>query len=47
MDVAYVSAFAALGGSVVGGLISGIATWLAQWSQARAGHCKIAPNSGS
>jgi len=38
MDVAYVSAFAALGGSVVGGLISGIATWLAQWSQVRAGH---------
>ncbi len=38
MDVAYVSAFAALGGSVVGGLISGIATWLAQRSQVLAGH---------
>lgn len=38
MEVAYVSAFAALGGSVVGGLISGVATWLAQWSQVQAGH---------
>jgi hypothetical protein len=38
MDVAYVSTFAALGGSVVGGLISGIATWLAQRSQILAGH---------
>jgi hypothetical protein len=38
MDVAYVSAFAALAGSVVGGLISGIATWLAQRSQILAGH---------
>ena len=38
MDVAYVSAFAALGGSVVGGLISGVATWLAQRSQILAGH---------
>ncbi len=38
MDVAYVSALAALGGSVVGGLISGIATWLAQRSQILAGH---------
>jgi len=38
MDVAYVSAFAALGGSLVGGLISGIATWLAQRSQIQAGH---------
>jgi len=37
MDVAYVSAFAALGGSVVGGLISGIATWVAQRSQIQAG----------
>ncbi len=36
MNVAYVSAFAALGGSVVGGLISGIATWLAQGSQIQA-----------
>src|SRR5215467_10394660 len=38
MEVAYVSAFAALGGSVVGGLISGIATWLAQRSLIQAGH---------
>ena len=38
MDVAYVSAFAALGGSVVGGVISGSATWLAQWAQVQAGH---------
>jgi hypothetical protein len=38
MDLAYVSALAALGGSVVGGLISGIATWLAQRSQIQAGH---------
>ena len=38
MDVAYVSAFAALGGSVVGGLISGTATWLAQWAQVQASH---------
>ncbi len=37
MNVAYVSAFAALGGSVVGGLISGVATWLAQRSQIQAG----------
>ena len=37
MDVAYVSAFAALGGSVVGGLISGIASWLAVRSQVQAG----------
>jgi hypothetical protein len=38
MDVAYVSAFAALAGSVVGGLMSGIATWLAQRSQVQAGY---------
>jgi hypothetical protein len=38
MDVAYVSAFAALTGSVVGGLMSGIATWLAQRSQVQAGY---------
>jgi hypothetical protein len=37
MDVAYVSALSALGGSVVGGLISGTATWLAQRSQILAG----------
>jgi hypothetical protein len=37
MDVAYVSALAALAGSVVGGLTSGITTWLNQRAQARAG----------
>ena len=38
MELAYVSAFAALGGSVVGGLISGTATWLSQWAQVQAGN---------
>ena len=38
MDVAYVSTFAALGGSMVGGLISGVATRLAQRSQISAGY---------
>ena len=37
MEVAYVSALSALGGSVVGGLISGAATWLSQREQVRAG----------
>jgi hypothetical protein len=37
MDVAYLSALSALGGSVVGGLTSGITTWLSARSQARAG----------
>lgn len=37
MDVAYISALSALAGSVVGGLTSGIATWLNQRSQVRAG----------
>jgi hypothetical protein len=37
MDVAYVSAFAALGGSIVGGLITGAANWMAQVIQVRAG----------
>ncbi len=37
MDAAYVSAFAALGGSVVGGLISGVAMWRAQRYQTQAG----------
>jgi hypothetical protein len=37
MDIAYVSALAALAGSVVGGLTSGITTWLNQRAQARAG----------
>ena len=38
MDVAYVSALSALAGSVVGGLTSGVTTWLNQRSQARAGY---------
>jgi hypothetical protein len=37
MDVAYISALAALSGSVVGGLTSGLTTWLSQRVQARAG----------
>lgn len=37
MDIAYLSALSALGGSVVGGLISGIATWLSQHEQVMAG----------
>jgi hypothetical protein len=37
MDIAYVSALSALAGSVVGGLTSGITTWLNQRSQAKAG----------
>ena len=37
MDVAYVSALAALAGSVVGGLTSGITTWLSLRAQARIG----------
>jgi hypothetical protein len=37
MDVAYLSALAALAGSVVGGLTSGMTTWLSQRGQARAG----------
>jgi hypothetical protein len=35
MDIAYLSTLSALAGSVVGGLTSGIATWLSQRSQAR------------
>jgi len=38
MNVAYISAFAALAGSMVGGLILGIATLTAQRYQIRAGH---------
>ena len=34
MDIAYVSALSALGGSVIGGLISGVSTWLSQRVQA-------------
>lgn len=37
MDVAYISALAALAGSVVGGLTSGLTTWLSQRAHARAG----------
>jgi hypothetical protein len=37
MDVAYLSALSALAGSVVGGLTSGITTWLSQRSQSKAG----------
>ncbi len=37
MDVAYISALAALAGSVVGGMTAGITTWLSQRAQARAG----------
>lgn len=37
MDVAYISALSALAGSVIGGLVSGITTWLNQRWQARAG----------
>ena len=37
MDVAYISALSALAGSVIGGLTSGITTWLNQRSVARAG----------
>jgi hypothetical protein len=36
MDVSYVSALSALAGSLIGGLTSGITTWLSQHSQARA-----------
>jgi len=37
MDVAYITALSALGGSVVGGLTSGFTTWLTQRSKAREG----------
>jgi hypothetical protein len=36
MDVAYISALSAIGGSIVGGLTSSITTWISQRSQARA-----------
>ena len=36
MDVAYISALSALGGSIIGSLSSSIATWINQRSQARA-----------
>ena len=37
MDIAYISALSALAGSVVGGLTSGITTWLGLRTQMRAG----------
>jgi hypothetical protein len=37
MDVAYISAFSALAGSIVGGLMSGFTNWLNQRYQAKAG----------
>lgn len=37
MDVAFISAVSALGGSVIGGTISGLATWLSQRVVAHAG----------
>lgn len=37
MDVAYISALSALAGSVIGGLASGLTTWLSQRAQVRAG----------
>ena len=37
MDIAYISALSALGGSVVGGFTSTVTTWLTQRAQARAG----------
>ena len=37
MDVAYISAFSALAGSIIGGLTSGLTTWLNQRAQARVG----------
>jgi hypothetical protein len=36
MEVAFLSALSAIGGSLVGGLTSGFTTWLSQRSQARA-----------
>ena len=41
MDVAYISAVSALAGSVVGGLTSGLTTWLSQRAQARAGQLAL------
>jgi len=37
MDAAYLTALAALAGSVVGGLTSGLTTWVSQRTQAQAG----------
>jgi hypothetical protein len=38
MDTAFISAFSALAGSIVGGLTSGITTWLGNRFQVKAGH---------
>jgi hypothetical protein len=38
MDVAYISVLSALAGSLVGGLTSGVTTWLSQRAQVKAGH---------
>jgi len=38
MDVPYISALSALAGSVVGGLTSGVTTWMRQRAQGRAEH---------
>jgi hypothetical protein len=37
MDVAYISALSALAGSFVGGITSGVASWLSQRAQVKAG----------
>jgi hypothetical protein len=37
MDIAYISALSALGGSVIGGLTSGVTSWLGVKSQVTAG----------
>jgi hypothetical protein len=37
MDIAYISALSALAGSAIGGLTTGVANWMAQRSQAKAG----------
>ena len=41
MDAAYLSALSALAGSVVGGLTTGMTTWLSLRSQARAGRLAL------
>ncbi len=38
MDTAFISAFSALAGSIVGGLTSGVTTWLGHRSSAKAGY---------
>ncbi len=38
MDTAFISAFSALAGSLVGGLASGVTTWLGHRTQAKAGY---------